>query len=137
MTAKTSAGNPVPDRGSATIMLVDDEPDILPEYQEFLELAGFTALTERDPERALHTVVERDDIGVVVTDLKMAKLDGASLIRSLKDLVPASRRIQFIVLTGDATLLSQSWGCDAPVLLKPVDFDALIAAIDSALLARQ
>lgn len=137
MSDPTSFGSTVPGRGSATILLVDDEVDILPEYEEFLELAGFTALTESDPEQALRIVSERADIGVVVTDLKMAKLDGASLIRSLRDSLPAQRQVQFIILTGDATLLSRSQGCDAPVLLKPVDFDELIEALDRALASRQ
>lgn len=137
MTDKTAAGGTVPERSSATILLVDDETDILPEYQEFLELAGFTALTESDSEQAVRTVTERADIGVVVTDLRMAKLDGASLIRTLQTSLPAERRIQFIVLTGDATSLARSNECDAPVLLKPVDFDALINALDSALMARR
>lgn len=137
MSDQTSAGSKGPDRSSAIVLLIDDEPDILPEYEEFLELHGFKVLTQANPEEALRMVKERAEIGVVVTDLKMAKLNGVSLIDNLRACLPQSRRVQFIILTGDPSLLARSEVSDAPVLLKPVDVDALIGTIDSALMARQ
>lgn len=85
------------------ILLVDDEEDILPEYQEFLDLQGFPAGICSDPELAFTMVVNQPEIALVITDLRMAVLDGASLIRRLSASLPPERRLEFIILTGDAT----------------------------------
>lgn len=116
-----------------TVLLVDDEVDILPEYKDFLELEGLDALTCSDPEQAVDEVLARPDVGLVVTDLRMAKLDGASLIRRLRTMIPAGRRLEFIILTGDATCQLAEDLADIPVLIKPADTAALIVAINAAL----
>lgn len=118
--------------GIATI-LVDDEEDILPEYQEMLELEGFDALTSSSPEEAFQIVCNNPDIRLVVTDLRMARLDGASLIRQLRDALP-DRKLHFIVITGDATTVHDPSLVGGPVLLKPVDRKLLIQAVSDALL---
>jgi DNA-binding response OmpR family regulator len=120
-----------------TILLVDDEELILPEYQEFLEFKGFVALIAKDPEQAFITVMERSDIGVVVTDLRMAKLDGASLIRKLRATLPDSRHVEFIILTGDVNSQLDVQSLNVPILIKPVDTDAFVTAIKAALAVTQ
>ncbi len=86
-----------------SILLVDDEPEILPEYQEFLELKGYDAAISSDPEEAYQMVLAQPEIALVVTDLKMARLDGVGLIRKLRATLPPERHLEFIILTGDAT----------------------------------
>jgi DNA-binding NtrC family response regulator len=115
------------------VLLIDDEQDVLPEYQEFLEFAGFAAFTSADPAEAYERVLNTPEIGVVVTDLRMAKVDGASLIRNLRAALPAERHVGFIILTGDASTQMVPDIADVPVFLKPVDTDALIAAIRVAM----
>lgn len=121
----------------AKVLLVDDEPDILPEYQELLELHGLCALTEADPETALEKVLECPDIAVVVTDMRMAKLNGAELIEAVRARLSKGRKVEFIVLTGDSTYCATIIDPDIPVFLKPVDFDALVGAVKVALAGAQ
>jgi len=121
--------------GEASILLVDDEEDILPEYQDFLELHGLASLTCADPERAVEIALAQPSIKVVITDLRMAKLDGASLIQLLRATLPAPRHIEFLILTGYATLRTRGGVESVPVFMKPVDTDALVAAIRTALAA--
>lgn len=116
-----------------SILLVDDEADILPEYKDFLELEGFNAHTCVNPEQALDEVLGRPDVGLVITDLRMAKLDGISLIRQLRALIPAERKLEFIILTGDATYQTSADLAHIPVLIKPTDANALILEIKAAL----
>lgn len=71
--------------GPAEILLVDDEEDILPEYAEFLTHRGMTVQISSDPEQAAQLALSRSEISVVVTDLRMAKLDGAMLIRRVRE----------------------------------------------------
>lgn len=93
------------------------------------------SLTCADPERAVEIALAQPSIKVVVTDLRMAKLDGASLIQLLRATLPAPRHIEFLILTGDATLRTRGGVENVPVFMKPVDTDALVAAIRTALAA--
>ena len=122
-----------PDIAEPLILLIDDEQDVLPEYQEFLEFAGFKAFTSADPVEAYERVLNTPEIGLVITDLRMAQIDGASMIRNLRAALPAERHVAFIILTGDASTQPGSDIADVPVFLKPADTDALIAAIRVAL----
>ncbi len=119
------------------ILLVDDEEDILPEYQEFLELEGFASGICSDPELAFEMVVNQPSIALVITDLRMAGLDGTSLIRKLYATLPPERRVEFIILTGDATSQISDDIAHVPVFIKPADTQALLAAINSALAQAQ
>ena len=118
---------------SSSILLIDDEYEILPEYQEFFELAGFRTLTCADPVQGMAMVLETPDIAVVITDLRMAHLDGISMIKDLRASLPAGRDVHFMILTGDAS--SELCGdlADIPIFLKPADTDALVAAIRAVL----
>lgn len=118
--------------GRISTLLVDDEEDILPEYQEMLELEGFGSIISSNPEEAFKTVCGNPEIRLVVTDLRMARLDGASLIRQLRDALP-ERQLNFIVITGDATIVQDPSLVGGPVLLKPVDRKLLIEAVSRAL----
>ena len=115
------------------VLFVDDEQDILPEYQEFFGFAGFTTVTCSDPYEAFALVLNTPEIGVVITDMRMAMLDGSSLIRDLRAALPPERRVEFIILTGDAGTSAEDFIADVLVFLKPADTDALVAAIRSAL----
>lgn len=118
--------------GGPSAILVDDEEDILPEYQELLELEGYDALVSSDPEQAFHLVRSTPGIRLVITDLRMARLDGAGLIRKLREALP-ERDLRFIVITGDATVEHDPAEIGGPVLLKPVDRRQLIEAVAEAL----
>ena len=120
--------------GSApSILLVDDEVDILPEYQELLELEGLSSLATSDPLEAIQLVQERVELCLVITDLRMAKMDGASLIRELQRSMPAKRNLGFIILTGDASPASVAALPDVPILLKPIDLQRFVSTIKLAL----
>lgn len=120
--------------GIATI-LVDDEEEILPEYQEMLELEGIGALVSSNPEEAFQIVISNPEIELVVTDLRMARLDGAGLIARLRAALP-QRSLRFIVITGDATTMHAPELMGGPVLLKPVDRRLLVEAVAKALSER-
>lgn len=120
-----------------SILLVDDEPEILPEYQEFLELKGLDAVISSDPEEAYRMVMAQPEIAVVVTDLKMARLDGVSLIRKLRATLPPERHVEFIILTGDATSQIGDDIAGIPLFIKPADTDGFLAVVKTALAKSQ
>lgn len=119
------------------ILLVDDEPEILPEYQEFLELKGYDAAISSDPEEAYRIVMAQPQIELVVTDLKMAGLDGVGLIRKLRANLPPERHLEFIILTGDATSQISDDIAGIPLFIKPADTNGFLAAVKVALAKSQ
>lgn len=115
------------------ILLVDDEHDILPEYQEFFEALGFATLTCYGSMQALALILDRADISVVITDLRMANLDGISLIRQARAALPADRDVTFMILTGDVSTQLDADMADIPIFVKPAETDRLVSAIEAAL----
>lgn len=134
MSSLLKEGSAQPFHSPSSILLVDDEKEILPEYQEFFELAGFRTLTCADPVQAVAMVLEMPDIAVVITDLRMAHLDGVSIIKNVRNALPEGRHVDFMILTGDANSKLPDDVADIPVFLKPADTDALVAAIRDVLL---
>ncbi|ANB72255.1 response regulator [Paraburkholderia phytofirmans] len=68
----------------ATILLVDDDPNILHPLRLLLEREGYRVLTAPDGQAALSaTVVESPNL--IVTDWMMPRMDGVGLCRRLKD----------------------------------------------------
>ena len=121
------------DSGSPCILLVDDEVDILPEYQELLEMEGFAALTESNPRAAIQIVLDHPSIALVITDLKMAEMDGALLIERLRAAVPPGRPMSYVVMTGDASSNQTMQLPGVPILLKPIDLAAFVTTIKTQL----
>ncbi|HEX8439236.1 response regulator [Archangium sp.] len=66
----------------STILLVDDEPEILELYSELLELMGHDILRAHDGVQALG-VARRLHPDLVVTDWMMPRMDGVELCREL------------------------------------------------------
>ena len=119
-----------------TVLIVDDEPDIVLFAQVNLELSGYDVIVAPDGEAALEQVrAQRPD--VVLLDVMMPKLDGWSVLEQLKaDEDPAIRTIPVVMLTALTTDQDQvRGGIEGAVryLPKPVTPDAMLQAIAGAL----
>ena len=67
-----------------TILVVDDEPAIRVFISQILEDNGFSVLTAHDGEDAMSvTLLHREHIGLLITDVRMPRVDGPSLARAL------------------------------------------------------
>jgi DNA-binding NtrC family response regulator len=78
----------------STILIVDDDVDILTVTGRSLELAGFKVHPFADPLTALHHV--QNDCKycqVLVSDVRMPALTGFQLVRKIKDLRPEMKVI--------------------------------------------
>lgn len=77
------------------IAIVDDEPDILKLFQDFLSrIKGISIFTFTDPLMALeHVRMNKDEYVLVISDLRMPNLDGLELVKVIKDLNPLVRTI--------------------------------------------
>lgn len=114
------------------ILIVDDEPMLIEELQESLELEDFTVTTAEAVDAALQQC-DRCSFDVVITDLKMPKAGGLELIRELKARdYPA---IIFVVSGhGAESNREEAQGLGAAACFaKPLDVDDLIEAINQNL----
>src|SRR4029453_16839351 len=83
-----------------TVLVVDDDPDLLKLIAMRLSAAGHSARTAESGERALAVIaVSRPD--VVVTDLKMGSMDGLALFEAIQRTAPA---LPVIILTAHGTI---------------------------------
>jgi two-component system C4-dicarboxylate transport response regulator DctD len=116
---------------NSTVVLIDDEPDILEALGETFMLEGYDVLAESDAERALrHLGMEFG--GVVVTDLRMPKLDGFALLQRIQRI---DSRIPLIIITGhgDVQKAVEAMRLGAfDFVPKPVDPQYLLAMTDRA-----
>ena len=115
----------------ATILVVDDEPQIAHLLRDHLEHAGFAVLTAGDGRAALRlAAVERPDL--VVLDLGLPGLDGLDVARTLRrdNLVP----IIMLTARGEESdkLVGLELGAD-DYLTKPFSPKELVARIRAVL----
>jgi DNA-binding NtrC family response regulator len=114
------------------VLVVDDEPASAEETAEALVDAGLSACWTSDPNEALARAGDRG-IGIVVTDLRMPRVDGGDLIRRMLWLRP---ELRFIVVTGHA---ADDVPVEADVVLdrfaKPYDIAELVASVVRAVSA--
>ena len=115
-----------------TVMLIDDDPSISFLFTQYLRSAGMIVDPFTDPEKALAHFVESDyrHYDLVITDIRMAQLNGFELYQQLKTLDP---NLQIIFVT--ALDIAQEITTLLPevklnqFLIKPVNPSVLINSV--------
>ena len=77
-----------------TILLVDDEPDILESMKEYLEsmLDGLTVLTASSGKAGL-LLMDKNKVELIITDYKMPEMNGLEFLREAAKKAPTVPRI--------------------------------------------
>jgi len=114
------------------ILVVDDEPSARQGLEKLLRQEGFTVRVEADGAAALATVEEFHP-DVVVTDLRMPRMNGMELLQQLR---AQDRDLPILVATAygevQTAVAAMRAGAD-DYLTKPIDIDALVLALERAL----
>jgi two-component system response regulator GlrR len=114
------------------ILLVDDDPGLLRLLSIRLRAEGFEVEAVESAELAL-AVLHRFRPDLVITDLRMDKMDGIGLLKELQSRAPGLR-VLIITAHGtipDAVVATQSGAFG--FLTKPIDKDELMGTIERAL----
>lgn len=120
---------------SATVLVVDDDDDVLSSLQRGLQLSGFTVITAADGAAAL-TVVSNRSPDVVVLDINMPILDGASVVKALRAM---GNDVPICVLSARASVDDRISGLESGAddyLTKPFVLAELVARINAMLRRR-
>lgn len=120
---------------SYTILIVDDDPDLLQLMADGLELLGhFTIVRASDGIQGLEQFFEVLPDCVII-DVVMPSLDGFQLVKALRG-DPASRETPLIILTALAQdknrFVGMAIGADQ-YLVKPITPRNLIEAVERAI----
>jgi CheY-like chemotaxis protein len=100
---------------SKQALVVDDDRDIRDLLSEQLQYLGFESVCAADGEKAVMILNGGRVFDVIFLDVNMPKIDGLSLVRTLRQGDFASKYAPVFMLTGN---------CDRNVILKAADFGA-------------
>ncbi|VEA69561.1 Quorum-sensing regulator protein F [Serratia rubidaea] len=119
-------------RKAANLLLVDDDPSLLKLLGMRLTSEGFHVTTAESGQEALR-LLAREQIDLVISDLRMDEMDGMALFAEIQKRQPG---MPVIILTAHGSIPDAVAATQQGVfsfLTKPVDRDALYKAIDEAL----
>jgi two-component system response regulator PilR (NtrC family) len=113
---------------SVKILIADDEKPIRDSLKLILDEEGYSTQVAGDGEEALQKI-ETENFDIVITDIKMPKVDGIQLLESTSKISPDTF---FIIMTAYASVKT---AIDAlrngayDYLIKPIEFDDVILRI--------
>jgi len=114
-----------------TILIIDDEDDLIKALTVRLNDAGYTVLSARDGFEGLN-LARKEEPDLILLDLMLPKIDGFKVARFLK-FDESYKNIPIIMLTARAEeedkVLGMQTGADLYVT-KPFDDEMLLVAID-------
>lgn len=117
-----------------TILVIEDEPEMLRNMVTILEMEGFQCLRANDGRKGVATARERRP-DLILCDVMMPELDGYGVLEALRS-DASTTAIPFVFLTakGDKRDVRAGMNLGADdYLSKPVDADELLAAINTRL----
>ncbi len=85
---------------TAQVLIADDEAQLREAFCEKLELKGITALAAADGVEALELLNAHDSITLLVTDIRMPRMDGYDLVEQALALRPA---LKVMMMSGYST----------------------------------
>ncbi len=122
-----------PSPGKGRILIVDDEANARSALAEILKEEGYVVETAADGFKAL-AKVEEFDADLVLTDLKMPRMDGVELLRRLR--LEPEREIGVVVMTAfgavETAVTAMREGA-IDYLTKPLNTDELLLVLERAL----
>ncbi len=122
------------------VMVVDDEADVRTVARMCLEQAGYQVIEAEDGEQAIQKIKEGDNplvLDVIITDINMPKINGLEAIQFFQQEWP---RVPLMVMTGYPNLETAKELMKRGLvdyLVKPVDKEKLLAAVEKAMSQRE
>jgi DNA-binding NtrC family response regulator len=118
---------------AADILIVDDDPKVLKSICRALKNLKYKIVCVENGEEALRLIIQTQ-FKVILSDVKMSKMDGIELLDKVHEINPDITRI---ILSGHTNVelilkLVNRKGIDK-YLLKPWENDDLILAIDKCI----
>jgi CheY-like chemotaxis protein len=115
--------------GRRAVLVVDDDPDILEVVTVVLGLYDVPAVTAGDGIEALAAMRRSGELGLVLLDLMMPRMNGVDVLAEMKR-DPALVTLPVIVISGNyhTEQAVLAMGADE-YLVKPLDVDVLLRVV--------
>jgi DNA-binding NtrC family response regulator len=107
----------------ATVLVVDDEPDIRAVVRGILEVKGYTVLDTGDPHQALRWAAQQP-VDLLLTDVIMPLMKGTELAQRFQALSPWTK-----VLLMSAYKVAEITASAQPFIAKPFTPDVLVERV--------
>ena len=116
------------------VLIIDDESETVEEIASYLEYRGYTCQTASDGLEGLERVKCNREIGIVITDVRMPRLDGIGFLAGLAEVIPDDRPIEVLVMSGfreESIIAGVERAVPAQFVGKPIDLKELLSFIES------
>ncbi|MCB0215364.1 MAG: response regulator transcription factor [Chloroflexi bacterium] len=120
--------------GDATILIVDDQPELVDSIGMALEAAGHTVLSAGDGQTALG-LLESEPVDLILADIAMPRMNGYQFYERVRENVDWIR-IPFLFLTARTMDSDVRYGKELGVddyLTKPIQPEDLLASVNGKL----
>jgi class 3 adenylate cyclase len=122
---------------TATILVVDDEPDlealVLQKFRKQIRDGAVTFMFAHDGVEALQSIANHPHVDLVVSDINMPRMDGLSLLQKLQEAEDKKSTI-IVSAYGDMSNIRTAMNRGAfDFLTKPIDFTDLETTIDKTI----
>ena len=117
---------------SATVLVVEDEAGVREAAAEMLREGGWRVITAADAREALAALTAGEAVDALFSDVVMPGMNGPDLARAARRLRPT---LPVLLATGYAGTALGADGDAFEVLAKPYERDALLACLDTLVLA--
>lgn len=112
-----------------TILIVDDECDLLEMYKELFEFEGFTVITANSANEAFNLYKNNPAINLIISDSNMGTIGGLDFLKMLKE--NYNEIPPFYLATGafdfsEAEIQNRG---GRRLILKPFDIDDILGKI--------
>ncbi|MDX9795114.1 MAG: sigma-54 dependent transcriptional regulator [Kiritimatiellia bacterium] len=114
------------------ILIVDDEARILLLLQSLLKANGYETVTAKDGSSALDAI-KTEDFDLVISDLRMAPMDGLTLFKEIKTLQPALPVILLTAYASVETAIEALKNGAFDYLSKPFKVDEMLDTVRRAI----
>jgi DNA-binding NtrC family response regulator len=132
---KTDEDNQALRNQSITLMLVDDDRDILFTFKSILAAEGFKVEAFTDPNEALNRFTQADPsyYNLVITDIRMPKINGFQLYQKLKEIKRDIRVLFMTAFEVPGNLLDSMPNInESDIIRKPIEEQRFINKIKTA-----
>ena len=119
----------------ASIIYIEDEPDLREDVAEELTDAGYTVYVAADGAEGLEIILDKKP-DLILSDITMPRMDGHALLRELRskhaDLPPTP--FIFVSALADHKEMKQGLEMGADdYMTKPINYDLLLVVVQTAL----
>lgn len=121
-----------------TILIVEDDKQLLDSYKELIESAGYVCLTASDGYQGLDTMAKQNGVvELVLLDLMMPGVDGLEVLKAIKANSEKYGNVPVIVLTNmtsDAVIKEAfDLGASSYLVKTDIDYEGLIKELSKYL----